>query len=331
MRIQFEAVDIGTMRPVRDITPIITTDDAYVQQDLDSDVVVTGQAGFAGARCWLSAPIRVSISHDGGTEVLATCWPTIKSVELMTREVIRGTIQLDGMLAALDSTLLPTTYAIASGARASQVIADMCSLAGVQSSIDPLIGDARYGDTIFYDVSTSAMEVAQDAAAKAGVRLTCDRLGYIVTAPRISESSETEFIAGSTQSDIISDITKSMSFLTSPTRVIASYTSNNKSIFTTVMAPNAELRGRNFDMDLSVSDLPAPDVGMLRVIAEQALSEQSQETWSFSCLHREADAGDAVIITDHRSHERLVGTIQSIRTSLSGLCEQDITVRGVLA
>ena len=331
MRIQFEAVDIGTMRPVRDITPIITTDDAYIQQDIDSDVVVTGQAGFAGARCWLSAPIRVSISHDGVTEVLATCWPTIKSVELMTREVIRGTIQLDGMLAALDSTLLPTTYAIASGARASQVIADMCSLAGVQSSIDPLIGDARYGDTIFYDVATSAMEVAQDAAAKAGVRLTCDRLGYIVTAPRISEASETEFIAGSTQSDIISDITKSMSFLTSPTRVIASYTANNQSIFTTVMAPDAELRGRNFDMDLSVSDLPAPDVSMLRVIAEQALSEQSQETWSFSCLHREADAGDAVIITDHRSNERLVGTIQSIRTSLSGLCEQDITVRGALA
>lgn len=331
MRIKFEAIDIGTMRPVRDITPIITTDEAYVQQDLDSDVVVTGQAGFAGARCWLSAPIRVSISHDGVTEVLATCWPTIKSVELVTRDVIRGTIQLDGMLAALDSTLLSTTYAIASGTRASEVISDMCSIAGIQSSIDPLIGDARYGDTIFYDVATSAMEVAQDAAAKAGIRLTCDRLGYVITAPKVAEASEAEFIAGSTQSDIISEIDKSMSFLTSPTRIIASYTDNDHSIFTTIMAPDAELRGRTYDVDLSVSDLPAPDVEMLRVIAQEALAEQSQETWSFACLHREADAGDAVIVTDYRSHERLTGTIQSIRTSLSGLCEQDVTVRGVLA
>lgn len=331
MRIHFEAVDIGTMRPVRDITPIITTDDAYIQQDLDSDVVVTGQAGFAGARCWLSAPIRVSISHDGVTEVLATCWPTIKSVELVTRDVLRGTIQLDGMLSALDSTLLPTTYAIASGAKASQVIADMCSLAGIQSSIDPGVGDARYSDTIFYDVATSAMEVAQDAAERAGVRLTCDRLGYVTTAPKVSEASEAEFVAGSTQSDIISEIDKSMSFLTSPTRVIASYTDNDTSIFTTIMAPDAELRGRNYDVDLSVSDLPAPDVEMLRVIAQEALAEQSQETWGFSCLHREADAGDAVIVTDHRSHERLSGVIQSIRTSLSGLCQQDVTVRGVLA
>ena len=331
----FEAVDLGTMRPVRDISPIITADvDAFVEQDIDSDIWTTGQCGFAGARQWLSQLIRVSRVEDGTKEILGTFFPSLTDVELLTRELATGTIRLDGTLVALKSTLLPTSYVIASGASAVEVIRDMCRLAGVHSDISASEGNYRFPEAIFYDAGESALSLASEAASLAHVRLVSDRLGYVTTRSVTSQRGGEIFISGSSRTDLLSAVTKSYAFLTSPTRLIASYTSGDRSMFTSVGAEDspqdAETRGRNFDTSLSVSTLPVDDLATLRAVAMEAFAEQQRETWGFVAEHRDIDAGDIATVRDYDSGEVLEGQIQSVRTLLTGLSEQEIVVKGDL-
>lgn len=331
-RIIFSAVDLGTLQAVRDITPIISADDsATITQDSESETVWTGELQFAGARTWLEQLLRIHVVHDDGEdEIIGTFFPTLTSVERLDREIAVGKIRLDGTLSALDSTLLQTTYVIGRGQRASDVIRDMCSLAGVQSDIDSSLGDARYATALFYDVGASTLEVALDAAEKAGVSLTSDRTGQIVIRSDATIDTTSRFVAGGPRGDITSELQKSFSFVSAPTRVIASFTDSDRSIFTTVQSDDTPLRHR--DMSLSVRDLPVEDIETLRAVAEQALSEERQETWSFSCLHRsDIDAGDWTEVEDTDTGEHLTGRIVSIQTHLDGLYEQEVTVRGTIS
>ena len=334
--VRFDAVDRGTLASVRDITPIITVDDgAYIEQSLGSAIFTSGEASFAGSRSWLNQLIRVSVCDDDGTqEVLGTFFPTLTDLALVTREVVAGKLRLDGTLVALQDTLLPTSYAISSGASSIDVITDMCRLAGVQANLDPAEGNYRFTDSIFYDVGESALNVASEAAELANIRLLSDRLGYVTARGNMSFRGGARFVSGSSDTDVVSEISKSFSFLTSPTRLIASYSSSDRTLFTTIDATgsqDAETRGRNFDTSISVNSLPVESLEALRIVAQDALREQMEETWSFSCLHRLMDAGDLAQVRDFDADELLDGTIQSVKTYLSGLCEQEVTIKGSLS
>ena len=331
----FEAVDLGTMESIRDITPIITVSDgAFVEQSLSSETWTTGQIGFAGARSWLTQLVRVSVCEDDHKEILGTFFPSLSDISYLSREVATGTLRLDGTLIALKGTLLPTSYVIASGASATQVIQDMCALSGVHADISKAEGDYRYPAPVFFDAGESALSVASEAAELAGVHLVSDRLGYVSTRGDASIRGGATFVSGVSTTDLLSEISKSYAFLSSPTRIVAAFTDTGTALFTTVdlddTPQGASTRGRNFDASLSVSSLPSPDLATLRAVAKDALIEQSQETWSFLCSHRELDAGDMAVVMDYDSSETLEGHVESIKTFLTGLCEQEITIKGGL-
>ena len=332
-RLKVEAIDPGTMRAFRDITPLVSSSGGSIEIDNSNELHTSGTLKYVGIDTWLSSLMRVNmINDDGSNHCLGTFFATPKDAE-RTGRLIQGELQLDSTLLALSSTLLPSTYVATIGATAKSVIADMCRIAGRAALIDTG-GGARYGEPVFFEAGTSCLSVAQEAAAKAGFLLSTDKLGYIILNSRTPNPGEAERWTTASGTDITSIIKKSTSWVSSPTRVIATYNDSENTISASASIPESELdaatRGRHIDATVNITDMLTPDIVSLRNEATKAIqAQQIDSEWSFTSLMRDTDAGVPCKVIDIDQNEMLTGIVSHITIKLDELLTMDVTVRGV--
>ena len=335
MRLRFEAIDPSSMRPVRDITALIDADsDGYIERSTANELIDSGQLGYAGMATWLASLIRIFAYDDDMPQLcLGTFFATPTECQRLGR-LIKGKIQLDSPLLALSSTLLPSLYVAASGASSATVIEDMCRMSGRATKLTPSAGASRYADPVFYEPGVSCLEVAQEAAARSGLVLGSDRFGFITTVPaRPDAGSMQTWTTSPSLTDIISDISKTSSWYTSPTRVIATYTDTDTTIAAAASIPSsdrdAQTRGRHIDATVNVTDITVPSPSVLRGEAQKALDQMGIDfEWKFDAEFRDCDAGVPCRVTDTLAGETLTGIVSDIRVSLTPLMPVSVTLRG---
>ena len=331
--LRVEAVDPGTMRAVRDITPLVSSEGGVIERDDSNELRVSGSIRYAGISAWLSSLMRVSIADDDGhVTVLGTFFATPKDCQRVGN-LLQGELQLDSTLLALSSTLLPSTYVATIGATTKSVVEDMCRIAGRPALIEHG-GGGRYGEPVFFEAGTSCLSVAQDAVSKTSLILSVDRLGYITLVPSKPNPGEYESWTTSPGTDITSMISKSTSWVSSPTRVIATYDDSDTTLSASASIAESELdaasRGRHIDATVSITDMLTPNLVTLQDEAQKALaSNRIDSEWQFSSLIRDVDAGAPCRVTDINQHQRIDGIISHITIRLEELLTMDVTVRGV--
>lgn len=335
MNLRVEAVDPASMRPIRDITDLVSSEAGSIERSADADIPESGELHFAGMASWLSNLIRLTASDENASYTLGTFFATPSEVKRV-RNLLTGTIHLDGTILGLSSTLLPSTYVATVGMSCQQVIIDMCRIAGraeriVQTSA---AGDARYTEAIFYEAGSSVLDVCKEAAAKAGIVLASDREGYIIIKPSTPDGGDWQsWTTSPSDTDIISEIDKSLAWMQSPTRVIATYTDSDVTLSASASIENsamdASTRGRNIDANVNISDLPAPSIQALRAEALKALAQsQADAVWQFDSLFRDFDAGVPARVWEIDDNIVLNGVVSSVSISLDAMMTMSVTVRG---
>lgn len=332
--LRFEAIDPSSMQPVRDITALIDADaDSYIERSTANELLCSGRIGYAGLSTWLASLIRIYADDGNGQTCLGTFFATPTDCQHVGK-LIKGTIQLDSPLLAMSSTLLPSLYVAGNGASSATVIADMCRLSGRAKRLTPSLGASRYAEPIFYEPGVSCLQVAQEAAARSGLVIGVDRLGFITTSPARPDAGSMEIWTTSPSStDIISDIQKTSSWYTSPTRVIATYTGTDTTISASASIPaserDAQTRGRHVDATVTISDISSPSPSVLRGEAQKALGEMTVDyEWKFDAAFRDCDAGVPCKVTDLLAGETLTGIVSDVRVSLTPLLPVSLTLRG---
>lgn len=335
MRLIAESVDPSTLRANRDITSIIAYDTSgYIATSTSAELVSSGEISFVSDTMWSIPMIRLfRDSGRDGRACLGTYFATPKKIE-GAGGVISGKIQLDGPLLALSSTRLPTTYVAASGATTSQVIADMCRISGRPSNLKKEIGDHRYASPVFYEAGTTCLSVAQEAAERSGVALGSDPLGFITIASSTPDSGRRQsWTTSPSQTDITSEVSRSLALITSPTRVIATYNDSDTTLSASASicpsSRDAMTSGRHIDETISVSDMTIPSIATLLAAAQKSLRAKSgQDEWSFTTIWRDIVAGVPATIYDPEHGQVMDGIVVQVKTFLSDMLTQEVTVRG---
>lgn len=335
MRIKVEAVDPGTLQAIRDITAVVEASSSNViEQDISSDIVYSGKIGYAGNATWIAGLVRVSAEHDdGSTDVLGTFFAT-PDAGTHKGNLYLGEVQLDGVLLGLKSARTTSTYVAGRGTNAIDVIRDACAQAGRATSIDSDLAAGRYAETIIYEAGTDWLTICLEAAERSGMRLTQDRMGYVSVEPIAANRGQRQVwnvAPGAT--DIVSEISRTDATYSSATRVIATYGDAENTIAATAEAErgpyDAQTSGRRRDVSISVSDMIVPSIAELTSRAQQELDKQlGSDEWSFDCLYRIANAGDAATIYDATEHTQLDGIVSHTSISLDGLLSMSVSVQG---
>lgn len=335
MRIRVDAIDPGTMQAIRDITAVVESSSSnVVEQDISDDLVYSGRIAYAGNATWLAGLVRISAEHDDGSvDVLGTFFATPDAGQ-HTGTLYRGDVQLDGVLIALQSTLTTATYVAGRGTNAIDVIRDGCAAAGRATSIDSNLAAGRYAETIVYEAGTDWLTICTEAAERSGMRLTQDRMGYVAVEPIDANRAERQiWNAAARVTDITSEITRSDARYAAATRVIATYGDAENSIAATAESErgphDAQTSGRKRDVAISVSDMVIPSIAELTARAQEELDRQlGSDEWSFDCLYRIANAGDAATIYDPNEQAQLDGIVSHMSISLDGLLRMSVSVQG---
>lgn len=329
MRLLVESVDPGSLEPIRDITPIVDASaDASVSLDLESDVCMSGSLGFIGNEAAVSPVIRVSLTDDDGlTTPVATGFARV-SERMHFGTLGTGRIELEGLLAALRDTCAPYAYVVPGGTSAASVIRDVCAQVGRPTAIPDDFGAGSFTQCIIYEAGTPWLTVAQEAAARCDMRLVQDALGFITLAATGDAAGETSWMMAAGATDITSRIEKSQPEDSSPTRVVATWSSADKALTASADAAQRGVHPR--DVHLDVSDMETPSVSVLQGLAQQELSRlSSQEVeWKFEALYRPEQLGTRARITDLLDPGTLDGVITSIELSLLPVLTMSVVVRG---
>lgn len=338
MRLIAEDIDPSTMKAIRDITDLIAYDDSsYVLTSTSAELVTSGEISFVGDSQWSIPIVRLFRQADDEAKIcLGTFFATPKEIA-GGGGLITGKIQLDGMLLALSSTRLSSTYIAASGATASQVISDMCRISGRPTNLSPEVGDHRYAAPVFYEAGSTCLSVAQEAAERSGVVLGSDTMGFItIESTTPNQGLLQTWTTSPSQTDIVSEVSKSLSWVTSPTRIIATYNDSDVTIAASASigpsSRDATTSGRHIDETISLSDMTSPSIATLKAAAEKALKAQyGQDEWSFQTLWRDdMFAGVPARIYDPEHSQVMDGVVTQVRTSLTDLMTQEVTVRGTV-
>lgn len=337
MRLKVAAVDPASMQAVMDITDLISSEAGHIDRSLDADIPDTGELHFAGMASWLANLVRISaIDDDAGEEYLLGTFFATPSEVKRVESLLTGTIHLDGTLLALSSTMLPSTYVATTGMTCQQVIMDMCRIAGRAERISQYSasGNSRFTEPTFYEAGTSILDICKEVATKASLRLTSDREGYIIIRPTEPDGGQWQLWTTSpSASDIISGIDKSLAWVKSPTRVIATYSDSEVTLSASASISNspldADTRGRNIDTHVSVTDLASPSLISLRGEAEKALSQsQADVVWKFDSLFRDFDAGVPAQVLALDDEIILDGKVSDVSITLNAMMTMSVTVRG---
>lgn len=329
MRIVFESVDPGSLEPVRDITPIIdSSEQASVSLDLDSDIGCSAQFGFVGNQAAIGNAVRISLVDDAGiSETLITGFADVTESERMGK-FETGSVELEGMLAALRDTCAPQAYVVPGGTSAASVINDICAQLGRPTAIPSDFGAGSYAQCIVYEAGTPWLTVAKEAAARCGMRLTQNRMGFVTLMPTGTAAEEEHWLLSPGSTEIITRIEKTTPAEPSPTRVVATWSSADKSLAASADAP---VRGSHpRDVHLDVSDIEDPSTAVLAALAQQELDRQSQQEseWKFSVLYRSVDVGSIARITDLIDQSVMTGTITHIEFDMLPVLTMSVVVRG---
>lgn len=329
MKLIFESVDPGSLEAIRDVTPIIdVATGASVSFDLDSDVTCSAEFGFVGNQSALGDVVRVSIVDDTGlSETLVTGFVTITSAERMGK-FETGKVEIEGMLAALRDTCAPHAYIVPGGTSAASVITDVCSQVGRPTAIPDDFGAGSYAQCIIYEAGTPWLTVAQEAAARCDMRLTQDRMGFITLAPTGAAAEEVSWTLAPGATDITTRIEKASPANPSPTRVVATWSSADKSLSASADSPVRGAHPR--DVHLDVSDIEDPSVAVLAALAQQELDRQSQQEseWKFSALYRRIEVGSRALVTDLIDPSVMTGTLTHIEFDMLPVLTMSVVVRG---
>ena len=322
--IRIAEVDPSSLMVTSDMTGYLVAG-GDISMSISDQVYSSGHLTLAMPR---DSHIPVALRVYADDVVLGTFFTTPTAIRrggrLMTAE-----LQLSSMLLALISTRLTTTYAITPAMTTSDVIRAMCRLAGRSHAIDDGVGIARYSEVVLRDAGSDCMSVAQDAATKAGTRLSTDRIGTVISQPLVISGSGQTWTTTPGETDIISEIEKSYAWATSPTRVIASYTNSDVSM-SVVASADGLYRGRHIDAAVSVTDLPAVSWDVLRATARRELSDQrAQDVWKFTSLFRPTlKAGAPATVRDTIADEKISGMVTDMTISLSPGLPTEVTIRG---
>lgn len=326
----FQSVDSGSLSPLRDITTLIdVSESAELTYDIDSDVACSGSFSFAGNSTLLAQLVRiVLVRDDGSTEPLGTFFADITDSSRVG-VLVRGKVELEGVLAALRDTCAPTAYVVPGGTSAVAVIRDVCAQVGRPTAIPDDLSGGSYAECIIYEAGTPWLTVAQEAAGRCGMLLTQDRMGFIVLREQGADTREWTLAPGATS--MTSLISKEISNSGEPTRVVATWSNADNALCAVADAPVRGAHPRDFH--LSVSDIENPSVSVLTALAEQELEAQSGQTaeWKLEMLYEPVEVGATADITDLVDPSRLVGTITSITFSLLPVLTMQLTIRGEVA
>lgn len=337
MKLHVEAVDPFTLSAVRDVTGITDLGESTLTWD-ESDMGATGHLKYAGNRAFTRYLLRISADTSRGTIALGTYFAIPGDVKFVG-EIMTGTLDLSSPLLGLSSTLTTSAYALNAGTTATSVITLAGRRCGRQVEIPSRYGEYRYADTIIYEAGTPWLQIAQEAAASMNARLVCDELGRVsITRPRLSETLHLTTQPGVTT--LIANIEKTSSFATSPSRIIASYSDNNSQLEAVVntrpLFREDQASGRHIDQVLSIRDLADPSYrGLLSAAREQAAASIAvEDEWTVKTTLADiagTQPGDRVEVIDVSAHERFVGVVAEISTSLDPLLTTTVNMRGTVA
>lgn len=329
MKLIVESVDPGSLDPIRDITPIVdVSSSASASFDLDSDVTCSAEFGFVGNASAIGDVVRVSIIDDTGmSDTLVTGFASVIAAERIGK-FETGKVEIEGMLAALRDTCAPQAYIVPGGTSAASVITDVCSQLGRPTAIPEDFGAGSYAQCIVYEAGTTWLTVAKEAAARCGMRLTQDRMGFITLAPTGTATEEVSWTLAAGATDITTRIEKTTPADPSPTRVVATWSSADKSLAASADAPVRGAHPR--DVHLDVSDIENPSIPVLAALAQQELDRQSQQEseWKFSTLYRRIEVGTQALVTDLIDTSVMTGTITHIEFDMLPVLTMSVVVRG---
>lgn len=338
MRLRAALVDPGSLVQVQDITHLVVAGTApTVSTSIDDSIYATGSIELEGMSTEiLGQLIRLTVDDlpGGGAAIIGTFFATPSSVSRV-ESLVMADFNLSSTLLALESAQLTTTYVATGGTTSLEVISDMARLAGRSFDASEAQGDQRFGEAVFYEPGTPLLDVASEAADLAGLRLATDELGAITTIPLSGTGTAYAFTTLPGATTLTSPIEKDAAGLSAPNRATAIFVRDDDTAMTASAilegtSLDAQTRGRYIDVSVDVKTMTIPSGGVLEEIARRALSDAQQTSWSFTTSFRGVRAGDSITVHDIDARETLVGIATSVETTLDPMCEQSISVRGVV-
>lgn len=202
----FQLVDPHNLNIVKGELTNVVLEDFSITEDHTSDNLVTGNLTAIDDGSWIDGCwIRIihSVPEFSYSEELATLVPSNYTHKYINNSNTTK-YSLQSVLWSMADDLLPYHFTIGSGQTVKNAFIRICDMASQGYSISSSARDARYNETVVYEMSDSLLDILYDLASVANDIIDLDGHGRIVLKPyNVISSREPDWVIDADSSDSV--------------------------------------------------------------------------------------------------------------------------------